>query len=52
MAKTLFILSDPPYGTERTYNALRLAISLARREGEGDELVEGARRSTLSEHTD
>jgi uncharacterized protein involved in oxidation of intracellular sulfur len=23
--KTLFILNDPPYGTERSYNALRLA---------------------------
>ena len=32
--KTLFILNDPPYGTERNYNALRLAASLARREGE------------------
>lgn len=32
MAKTLFILNDPPYGTERSYNALRLAGSLARRE--------------------
>jgi len=26
--KVLFILNDPPYGTERSYNALRLAISL------------------------
>jgi uncharacterized protein involved in oxidation of intracellular sulfur len=34
MAKTLFILNDPPYGTERSYNALRLAGSLARRPGE------------------
>jgi len=32
--KTLLIINDPPYGTERAYNALRLAISLARREGE------------------
>jgi hypothetical protein len=23
MAKTLFILNDPPYGTERSCNALR-----------------------------
>jgi len=30
MAKTLFILNDPPYGTERSYNALRLAGSLAK----------------------
>jgi uncharacterized protein involved in oxidation of intracellular sulfur len=26
--KTLFILNDPPYGTERCYNALRLAHGL------------------------
>jgi uncharacterized protein involved in oxidation of intracellular sulfur len=32
--KTLFVLNDPPYGTERSYNALRLATALARREGE------------------
>ncbi len=29
----LFILNDPPYGTERCYNALRLATSLAKSEG-------------------
>ena len=34
MARTLFILNDPPYGTERTYNALRLAGALAKRENE------------------
>lgn len=34
MSKTLFILNDPPYGTERSYNALRLAHSLAQRDGE------------------
>lgn len=27
---TLFVLNDPPYGTERSYNALRLAGSLAK----------------------
>jgi uncharacterized protein involved in oxidation of intracellular sulfur len=32
--RTLFILNDPPYGTERCYNALRLANSIAKREGE------------------
>jgi uncharacterized protein involved in oxidation of intracellular sulfur len=26
--KNLLVLNDPPYGTERSYNALRLAISL------------------------
>lgn len=26
--KTLFILNDPPYGTERSYNALRLSGTL------------------------
>ena len=29
--KTLFILNDPPYGTERSYNGLRLAGALAKR---------------------
>lgn len=29
---TLFILSDPPYGTERSYNGLRLANAVAKRE--------------------
>jgi uncharacterized protein involved in oxidation of intracellular sulfur len=29
----LFILNDAPYGTERSYNALRLATSLAKSEG-------------------
>ena len=28
----LFILNDPPYGTERSYNALRLGRTLAKRE--------------------
>jgi uncharacterized protein involved in oxidation of intracellular sulfur len=27
----LLILNDPPYGTERTYNGMRLALSLAKR---------------------
>jgi uncharacterized protein involved in oxidation of intracellular sulfur len=34
VASTLFILNDAPYGTERSYNALRLAGALARREDE------------------
>jgi uncharacterized protein involved in oxidation of intracellular sulfur len=32
--KTLFILNDPPYGTERSYDGLRLAGALAKRDGE------------------
>jgi uncharacterized protein involved in oxidation of intracellular sulfur len=31
--KTLFILNDGPYGSERPYNALRLAGTLAGRDG-------------------
>lgn len=31
---TLFILNDAPYGTERSYNALRLARTLAKMEGQ------------------
>ena len=34
MSKALFILNDPPYGTERSYNGLRLAGSLAKCDGE------------------
>ena len=30
--RTLLNINDPPYGTERAYNGLRLANSLARRE--------------------
>ena len=32
--KTLFILNDPPYGTERCYNALRLAHALLKSDSE------------------
>ena len=32
--KTLLVLNDPAYGTERSYNGLRLARALAKREGE------------------
>lgn len=32
--KTLFILNDAPYGSERSYNALRLARAVSRREGD------------------
>lgn len=31
---TLFILNDPPYGTERSFNGLRLAGSLSKAEGD------------------
>jgi uncharacterized protein involved in oxidation of intracellular sulfur len=30
--KILFILNDPPYGTERTYNGLRLSHALAKKD--------------------
>ncbi len=30
--RTLFIINDPPYGTERVYNALRLAHALIRKD--------------------
>jgi uncharacterized protein involved in oxidation of intracellular sulfur len=32
--KTLVVVNDAPYGTERSYNGLRLANALAKREGE------------------
>ncbi len=36
MAKTLFILNDPPYGTERSYNGMRLIYELIK--GENDDV--------------
>jgi uncharacterized protein involved in oxidation of intracellular sulfur len=33
--KTLFIVNDPPYGTERVYNALRLAQALLKKDPQG-----------------
>ena len=62
--KYRFVLNDPPYGTERSYNALRLAGALGKAEGEelrlfllgdaaacaksGQKVPEG-RRGTLAE---
>jgi len=34
MSVTLFVLNGPPYGSERAYNALRPASTLAAREGQ------------------
>jgi uncharacterized protein involved in oxidation of intracellular sulfur len=34
--KALFILNDPPYGTERCYNALRLVHTLLKKEPEAE----------------
>lgn len=37
--KYLFILNDPPYGTERCYNGLRLANALHKNEPDADVAV-------------
>jgi uncharacterized protein involved in oxidation of intracellular sulfur len=37
--KTLFVLNDPPYGTERCYNALRLAHTLLKKDPEAEVTV-------------
>ena len=37
--KTLLILNDPPYGTERSYNALRLAHTLIKKDPEAEVTV-------------
>lgn len=37
--KTLFILNDPPYGCERSYNALRLAHAMLKQEPSGEVTV-------------
>jgi uncharacterized protein involved in oxidation of intracellular sulfur len=34
--KTLLVLNDPPYGTERCYNALRLAHTLLKKDPEAE----------------
>ncbi len=34
MTSTLFILNDAPYGNERAYNGLRLAVALASQDGQ------------------
>ena len=34
MRKVLVVVNDPPYGTERAYNAMRLALNLQRKEPE------------------
>jgi len=34
MTRALFVLNESPYGTERSYNALRLAGALSSEEGE------------------
>ena len=50
----LFIINDPPYGTERAYNGLRLAYSLVQREevhvrvfliGDGASCAQGGQRT-------
>jgi uncharacterized protein involved in oxidation of intracellular sulfur len=37
--KVLFILNDPPYGTERVYNALRLVHALTKRDASAEVTV-------------
>lgn len=34
--KALFVLNDPPYGTERVYNALRLAHALLKKDPQAE----------------
>jgi uncharacterized protein involved in oxidation of intracellular sulfur len=36
--KHLFVLNDPPYGTERSYNGLRLARELLKNPASGNEV--------------
>ena len=37
--KVLFIINDPPYGTERVYNALRLAHALMKKDPQSEVTV-------------
>ena len=50
MSKTLFILNDPPYGTERSYNGLRLAGALSKGEGEVKVFLIGDAASCAKAH--
>ncbi|MGE5249764.1 MAG: hypothetical protein ACM3QS_06065 [Bacteroidota bacterium] len=43
--KTFLIINDGPYGNERPYNALRLALSLSRRSEEAEVRAGGSVRS-------
>jgi len=36
--KYLFVLNDPPYGTERSYNAIRFARELLKNSEAGNEV--------------
>lgn len=50
--KSLIVLNDPPYGTERSYNGLRLAHALQKNDARGlaeAEIAPGTRRSTMDE---
>lgn len=38
MQKILIIINDAPYGTEKAYNALRIAMSLQKDHGENVEI--------------
>ena len=44
---TLFIINEGPYGDERPYNALRLALNLAKREGMRSARVPDGGRCTV-----
>ena len=45
--KTLFILNDAPYGSERTYNGLRVAGHLSKQEGNSVRVFLIGRRSLI-----
>jgi uncharacterized protein involved in oxidation of intracellular sulfur len=52
--RTLIIINDPPYGTERLYNGLRLALALMKRNGQEVDVflmadaVAGAKRGQMT----
>jgi uncharacterized protein involved in oxidation of intracellular sulfur len=47
--KALFILNDPPYGSERVYNALRLAQALLKKDPQ-TQLTQKPEHSTFLRH--
>ncbi len=37
--RILFVINDAPYGTEKAYNALRMAMAIQKRPGENEVLI-------------
>ena len=52
MASVLFVLNDAPYGTERSYNALRHALAMSKAGHRGEGLPHGRRHRLRARRSD